>query len=216
LLVSALLMSSACGETTVVGSTCQAGTCPELPECRAAEQQYPVECSKETRTCVGGDQFGTDEDECNGCYLMLDEVNVDSPLGPCACTYCGIQLQRCFASGDADRDRLCIDIVRCAWHSGCVGIDCYCGEGVVFDECFSDTGGGPKGPCAPLIERALECSPTQSHYACVAWAYNTWDVALGRVAGVSHCVSGNPITQGDRILEGGTVLEGQAIVPKCR
>ena len=84
-------MSSACARRAVVASTCVDGTCPKVPGCEESEQQLPETCDQERGLCHGV-PVPSDEIVCEDCYDLLDRLNVGSPLGPCACTYCGLQI----------------------------------------------------------------------------------------------------------------------------
>lgn len=142
---------------------------------------------------------------------MLDELEIGSPLGPCACTYCGLQLKACFESaetepnGKSKRDRLCRGIVECAWSTGCTGSDCYCGKDVDRDTCLKNANEGLLlGPCATVIQNAADCSPELLPGNCVFGIQLLKDSVLDRATEVAKCVSGDRLLQGD------------VIVPKCK
>lgn len=201
---------TACGQTTVVASACASGECEELPNCSAAEQQYPERCDRDAGLCHDV-PVASDAVICDGCYEMLDRLNIGSPIAPCACTYCGLQLTACFASadseedGDTHRDTLCQAIVECAWANGCAGSDCYCGAGVERDTCLKNANEGrSEGPCAQVIQAAAECKRNEPPGSCVFGRQLTPDNVLDRATDVAKCVSGDP------------TLQGREIVPKCR
>lgn len=222
MLALSLLASSSCDETTVIGSTCEGQACPELPDCVASVQQYPYSCDKASRMCLGV-EVSPDNILCESCYNMLDRLNVDSPLGPCACTYCGVQLTACFASaeteedGDPDRDDVCQAIVQCAWFHGCVGSDCYCGAGVGREECLkNDAEGRPQGPCASLIRDAFVCEPNEARASCLLRNQVRSEMVIWRASEVAKCVSGDPLLQGEQIVADGPLLHGEVVTPMCR
>jgi hypothetical protein len=203
-------MSSACDRRAVLASTCNGGTCPKLPGCDAAQQQFPETCDQDAGLCHGV-LVESDEVICDRCYDLLDRRNIGSPLGPCACTYCGLQLTACFASaeteldGDPTRDRHCQAIVECAWSVGCAGSDCYCGVGVDRDTCLKNANEGKAGgPCAPLIEAAVECESDAFPGACVLSFQVRRDTVLHRVSELAECVSGDPL------------MQASIIEPKCQ
>jgi hypothetical protein len=213
------LLGGACQETTVVASTCVDQECPELPECRGAIQQYPDLCTKEVGYGTCNDAvFPNDNAVCEGCFELLERLDIESPLGPCACTYCGVQMLGCVASvetgePDADpiRDRLCQQILECAWANGCEGSACYCGEGVRRETCLKNANEGRLlGPCATLIQNAAECAPGELQGNCVHAEQARWDSVIARATEVALCVSGDAILQADPI-----VLETE-VVPMCK
>ena len=83
-----------------VGSTCAGEGCPDLPDCSGAKEQFPESCSQQTRQCHGT-TVKSDKAVCDSCYDMLDRLNIGSPIAPCACTYCALQLSACFESAKA-------------------------------------------------------------------------------------------------------------------
>ena len=214
-----LIACCACGETTVVASTCEGTACAELPDCRGALQQYPDLCSKDAGagSCYGA-TLPSDNVICESCYDLLERRDIESPLGPCACTYCGVQMMACIAStetGEPDpdpmRDDLCQQIVECAWANGCVGSDCYCGQGVGRDACLKNANEGRLlGPCATLIQNSARCGPTELAGNCVGAEQARWNSVIARATDVARCVSGDPILQADPIR-----LETE-VVPMCK
>jgi hypothetical protein len=204
------LASPGCAPTTVVGSTCAEDSCPELPSCSESVQQFPERCDKDAGICHDV-TVATDEVVCESCYDMVERLKVGSPLAPCACTYCGLQLTACFASaqtepnGDPRRDQLCQAIVECGWAAGCAGSDCYCGTDVDRDTCLKDANDGrSRGPCAGVIQAAAMCEPSELPGTCVFSRQLTPNSLLDRATDVAKCVSGDPL------------LQGPVIEPKCR
>jgi hypothetical protein len=203
-------IASACGPTTVVASTCASGDCKDLSSCSASEQQYPESCDRDAGICHDV-PVASDEVVCTDCYAMLEQLNIGSPVAPCGCTYCGLQLTGCFASadteedGDAERDTLCQAIVECGWANGCAGSDCYCGAGVDRDTCLKNANEGRSmGPCAGVIQAAAKCKRNEPPGSCVFGRQLTPNSVLDRATDVAKCVSGDPL------------LQGRAIEPKCR
>lgn len=192
----------------MVGSTCVDGLCGELPSCSSSIQQYPDLCQKDAGagTCYGA-TLPEDDVICDGCFDLLDRLNIEAPLGRCACTYCGVQMMACIAStetgeptADSDRDEQCQQIVECAWANGCVGSDCYCGKGVSRDTCLKNANEGKLlGPCATMIQNAANCGPTDLPGNCVGAEQIRWNSVIARATEVARCVSGDPILQADPI-----------------
>ena len=184
---------------------------PHLPDCSGAKEQFPESCSQQTRQCHGT-TVKNDKAVCDSCYDMLDRLNIGSPIAPCACTYCALQLSACFESakrepdaGDSFRDQRCQAIVECGWAAGCAGSDCYCGTGVDRDTCLKNANAGHAGgPCAGVIEAAAMCDRDAQPGECVFRNQLMADSVTDRATDVAKCVTGDP------------VLQGPVIEPKCR
>lgn len=211
-LLACLLSSSACTRTTVVASTCEGEGCLEEPECSAAEQQLPENCTdRDAGLCFGERVESDDEVACEACYEMISRHNVGAAVARCGCTYCAVQLTACFASaeteanGDSMRDRLCQAMVECGWAAGCAGSDCYCGEGIDRDTCLKNANEGRfLGACADVIQAAASCPEDEPAGSCVLGRQLMFGSAHDRATEVSKCVSGDPLVQG-------TLIE-----PKCQ
>lgn len=209
--LACMLASHACNSTTVVGSTCKGEGCPAPQDCSSAEQQFPEICDKDASTCRGV-AVESDEIVCDSCYDMIERLEIGSPVAPCACTYCALQLSACFDSaeteaegGDPTRDQLCRAVVECGWAVGCRGSDCYCGEGVDRDTCLKNANEGrSQGACASVIQAAAKCADHEPAGTCVFGRQLSTNSLLDRATDVAKCVSGDPL------------LQGFVIEPKCR
>ena len=210
-LLISLILCTGCVRTIVVGSECDSEGCPATLECSASEQQLPEDCEADAGVCHDV-PIERDDVACDACYAMLDRHNVGSSLGPCACTYCAVQITACFASaetdpngGDPERDQLCQAMVECGWAAGCRGSDCYCGEGVDRDTCLKNANEGRfLGACANVIQAAARCPPGEPAGSCVLGQQLMRGTAHDRATEVAKCVSGDPL------------LQGFVIEPKCR
>jgi hypothetical protein len=200
---------AACSVTTDVGATCSSGACASVAAlCQDSQQQLP-EFGCSGRNCNRVD-LPPDEQACGECDQLLEDRKIGSPIGPCACAHCATQLWACFASagrepnGDAQRDRDCQAIVECGWASDCAGSDCYCGIGVDRDTSLREANAGhPGGPCAGVIEAAVQCEPDVPRGDCLFAQQLTTGSVLNRATEVAKCVTGDPI------------LQGAVIVPMC-
>ena len=196
----------------VIASTCVGQACPELPCCPSrASAAGGQQTSRELRPGRGPVRPRVDDEAtCEDCYGMLDRLDVDSPLGPCACSYCALQLTACFASaateinGDEARDQHCRAIVECGWSVGCTGSDCYCGVGVDRDTGLKNANEGRAlGPCAYEIEAGSDCQQDDLRGVCVLSDQIRRGTVLHRAAVAASCIDGDPLSQGN-------------VVPKCR
>jgi hypothetical protein len=193
-----LALACSCDVATSIGNACPGGVCREPPDCSGADQQFPDGCDGKGRTCHLAD-VPDDEAVCGSCMSVLDELNIGAAVGPCACTYCAVQLRSCFESaiyeptGDAQRDADCLKVIECGWANDCAGSECYCGAGVERDTCLREANeGNAQGPCAELIEAVVECDPEKPIGSCIFANQQTGGTVLNRAADVSLCVRGDP------------------------
>jgi hypothetical protein len=203
------VLACACAVPTSLGNACPGGVCPDTASCQGSSQQYPDNCSRKGRTCHRA-PVPADEAACQSCMGTLSRLNIGADVGPCACTYCAVQLRSCFESaefepeGDARRDADCRKIVECGWANDCAGSDCYCGHGVDRDTCLRQGNAGEAaGPCAALIEALVECDPDTPKGTCIFANQQTGGSVLQRGTDVALCVTGDPL------------LPTELIQPKC-
>ncbi|HMI91282.1 MAG TPA: hypothetical protein VK509_07960 [Polyangiales bacterium] len=193
------VLACGCEVPTSIGNACPGGVCADTDNCGIASQQFPDNCNRKARTCHQA-EVPPDVTACDSCMGTLARLNIGADVGPCACTYCAVQLRGCFESaeyelhGDSRRDADCRKIVECGWANDCASSDCYCGHGVDRDTCLREANAGnAAGPCAALIEALVECEPDVPLGTCIFANQQTGDSVLQRATEVGLCVTGDPL-----------------------
>lgn len=159
---SASNCNAECTTTPVTSLVAGDGCCPDGANANG-DDDCAAECGNGVleagEDCDGGDGCEPDctskgpttaQEQCLALFASPD------PCEECSCMACTDLMLNCYASGDAARNVLCVDVVDCARANDCTSDPCYCGTLNPLLQCpFASP---PPGPCVAEIEAAASAT----------------------------------------------------------